>query len=216
MSSKLVVHDLTLRPTGDVPPVQVEVDLPRGGAVVMQGPSGSGKTTFLRILARLRAAESGEVFLDGRSWREIAPREWRRKVHFVPSKPHFSDGPVAKALRVPFCVRIGRGEPYPAERVKELARRLLLPEKVMERETRVLSDGERARVGILRSLLVRPDVLLADEPTAPLDSKSLDAMLDLLAELQEKEGLSLLVVAHDGGVAERLGARMLRPWEDEA
>jgi putative ABC transport system ATP-binding protein len=210
------VERLLVRPALESEPVRIDIDLPAGGAVVMQGPSGSGKTTFLRMLARLRPAEEGEVFLDGRSWREIDPREWRRRVLFVPSNPHFPEGSVAEALRVPFSLKIARGEGYPEGRVEELAGRLRLPEKLMQRETRVLSDGERARFCLLRSLLVRPQVLLADEPTSALDKASRDALLGLLAELREREGLSLLVVAHDGEVAERLGARIIRPWEEKA
>ncbi|MFH1277267.1 MAG: ATP-binding cassette domain-containing protein [Candidatus Eisenbacteria bacterium] len=206
MTCRLSIRELTLRPAPEAKEIRVTVEIPEGGAAVLQGASGSGKTTFLRAVARLREVEGGEIDLRGTPWRAIPPREWRRRVVFVPSKPQFREGTVEANLRFPFCLKIAKGETFPGEQARALAGRMGLDEKQLGRETRVLSDGERARVGLLRALLAKPEVLLLDEPTAPLDPESRTAVLDLLREERERTGLALLVASHDERLAESLGA----------
>lgn len=207
MEARLSIRELSLRPAPNAKAIGVSVDVAAGGAVVLQGPSGSGKTTLLRAIARLRGVDAGEVSLEGVPWRSIHPRRWRRDVVFVPTKPQFREGTVEENLRYPFGLKIARGEDYPADRARAMARRLGLDDERMRRETRVLSDGERARVGLMRALLAGPKVLLLDEPTAPLDPESRDAVIVLLREERERTGVALVVVAHDERLAERLGAR---------
>lgn len=206
MAGRLSIRDLSLRPAPEGAEIRVSVEIHDGGAVVMQGPSGSGKTTFLRAVARLREVDGGEIELGGTPWRAIHPRAWRRRVVFVPSKPQFREGTVEANLRFPFGLKIAKGESFPAERARTLAGRIGLDEDRLGRETRVLSDGERVRVGLVRALLANPDVLLLDEPTAPLDGESRRAVVELLREERERSGLVLLVVSHDDRLAGSLGA----------
>lgn len=209
-SPPLHIHNLSLRPAPETGPVRLNTEIPGGSSVVLRGPSGIGKTTLLRAVARLRPVDEGEVFLGGRSWRDVSPRGWRRKVAYVTSKPGFTSGTVWENLKLPFRLRIAGNEAFPEDRTRELSRRLLLPDTLLERETRVLSDGERARVGLLRALLLSPTALLADEPTGPLDPESREAVTDLLAEEMQGNGLSMLLVSHDEHLSERLGARVIR------
>lgn len=202
----LAIESLRFRPSPEAREIRVSAAVAEGGAVLLQGPSGSGKTTLLRAVARLREVDGGEIELGGESWKSIPPRIWRRRVVFVPSKPQFREGTVEANLRFPFCLKIAKGTEFPAARARELAERIGLDGDRMNRETRVLSDGERARVGLLRALLADPDVLLLDEPTAPLDSASRTAVLDAIDDERKTKGLALLVVSHDERLAESLGA----------
>ena len=206
MTQRLSIRDLALRPAPEAREIRVTVGVGAGGAVVMHGPSGSGKTTFLRAVARLRPFDSGEIELGGKPWRSIHPREWRRRVLFVPSKPQFREGTVEDNFRSPFRLKIAKGAAYPEEKARALAARVGLDEERLRRETRVLSDGERSRAGLVRALLVEPEVLLLDEPTAPLDRESRTAVIDLLREERDARGLALLVVSHDERLIESLGA----------
>ncbi len=199
------IRALTFRPAPDLQEIRIDLDVTAGSAMVFQGPSGSGKTTLLRALARLRPVDSGEVFLGRTHWRSIPPREWRRRVAFIPSKPRFRNGSVLEALRFPFSLKIYRHESFPDERARKLASRIGLPEEILHRETSVLSDGERVRIGLLRALLVSPEVFLLDEPTSPLDGEGRAAVTDLLRD-EMKRGRSILIATHDDRLAGHLGA----------
>ena len=209
-SPPLHIRNISLRPAPEAGPVCLDTEIPGGSSVVLRGPSGIGKTTLLRAVARLRPVDEGDVFLGGQSWRDVSPREWRRRVAYVISKPGFTSGTVWENLELPFRLRIAGDDAFPEDRARELARRLLLPDNLLERETRVLSDGERVRVGLLRALLLSPAALLADEPTGPLDPESRAAVSDLLTEEMQENGLSMLLVSHDEHLAERLGAHVIR------
>lgn len=206
MSPTIEVHHLTVRPGPDAAPVAVDAALPPGASLLLRGPSGSGKTTLLRAMARLRRVDGGEAFLEGTSWRDIPPRVWRRRVAYVPSRPCFTPGDVRANLELPFRLKIAQGAAAPAARMEELARTLLLPPEILDRDTAVLSDGERARVALIRALLTEPPVLLADEPTAALDAKSAEAVHDLLADECARRGMAIVAVAHNETMAGRLGA----------
>lgn len=208
------LRDISIRPTPESDITSVSLRVSSGSPVAMQGPSGCGKTTLLRTLVKLQPPERGEVYLNDRSWTSFTPREWRRKIALVPSRPRLFPGTAWENLVFPFNLKISGSTPFPERRARELAATLQLSDKVLQRETHLLSDGEKSRIALLRALLVSPAVLLADEPTAALDSTTQDALLGLLLEFSNKEGLALLVVAHDEKVAEKLKAETHCPWGD--
>ncbi len=203
----LELKSLAVRPAPESPLLKVDLRLASGRATVLRGPSGCGKTTLLRCVTRLRPPQAGEVLLRGASWRAVPPREWRRRIGYVPSGPALLPGTVGENLELAFRLRIAKPRSYPAARARELAERLRLPSSLVERETRLLSDGERARIGLLRTLLTEPEVLLADEPTAPLDPASRAAVASVLRE-QAARGTALLLVAHDEELTANLGAEV--------
>lgn len=162
--------------------------------IAVRGPSGAGKTLLLRAIADLDPNE-GLVCLDGRDRSTIIGPEWRRSVGYVPAEPgwwadtvgeHFSDWAAALAF----------------------AEDLGFPEEVNAWPITRLSTGERLRLALIRALIVRPKVLLLDEPTAALDPASVTAV-ELLIAAQLRAGLAVLWVTHDAGQAKRVAHRFL-------
>jgi putative ABC transport system ATP-binding protein len=168
--------------------------LAAGEALAVRGPSGAGKTLLLRAVADLDPNE-GLVTLDGRDRSTIAGPEWRRLVGYVPAEPgwwaetvgeHFGEWTVALAL------------------VKDLG----FPEAAKTWPITRLSTGERLRLALVRALMVRPKVLLLDEPTAALDAASVKGV-ESLVKTRMKTGLTVLWVTHDAEQAKRVAHRLL-------
>ncbi|QIG48536.1 ABC transporter ATP-binding protein [Nordella sp. HKS 07] len=172
------------------------LDIADGEFTVLLGPTGAGKTTTLRIVAGLETPDQGEVWIDGRNARGLAPAA--RDVTFVFQQyslyPHLSvfDN-LAFPLRSP-----ARGIPEPEirRRVEEVAGLLRIGHKLASKSTQ-LSGGEMQRVAIGRALVRRPSVYLMDEPLSSLDAK-LRADLRLeLKRIQQELGATILYVTHD-------------------
>ena len=177
----------------------IDLALLPGESVGVIGESGSGKSTLARCITRLEHPTSGSVFfrdtdVTGLSDRRL--RWFRREV-----QPVFQD-PLA-ALNPRWTVRRLIAEPLKihgerdAERVDEVFREVGLASELMERRPRDLSGGERQRVAIARALVLRPSVLVLDEPTASVDMPVRRALLALLKRLQSEHGLSCLFISHD-------------------
>lgn len=178
--------------------------LEAGESLSVVGPSGSGKSTLLSILGTLEPATSGRVELDEIDVSALSPKELpefrRRKIGFVFQDHHLL--PQCSALEnvlIPFLAE-GRIRPEQTDQGVALLERVGLADR-MDHRPGELSGGERQRVAIARSLVYRPSLLLADEPTGNLDRESATRIGDLLLELS---GESMLVlVTHDPVLAAR-------------
>jgi putative ABC transport system ATP-binding protein len=168
--------------------------LSAGEALAVRGPSGAGKTLLLRAVADLDPNE-GLVTLDGRDRSTIAGPEWRRLVGYVPAEPgwwadtvgeHFGEWTAALAF------------------IRDLG----LREKTKAWPITRLSTGERLRLALVRALMMRPKVLLLDEPTAALDAASV-AAVESLINARLRKGLAVLWVTHDAEQAKRVAHRLL-------
>ncbi|MCK6515360.1 ATP-binding cassette domain-containing protein [Myxococcota bacterium] len=186
----------------------------RGAQVAVLGPSGSGKTTLLRLLAGLILPTSGRLLVEGLVLTESdeAARRAHRQQHVALLQ---QDSPVMEALTVeenvllPFRLSPGRTLD---EAARDRARRLLLAlglGGLVHRGADRLSAGERQRVALARALVVRPRLLLCDEATASLDPAAAARSLNLTQTVCDEEGLTLLWVTHDLGLAARLPQRLL-------
>ena len=173
------------------------------GATAVLGPSGSGKSTLLRLLNRLADPDQGAVRFHGRDVRSEDVLELRRRACLVPQLPALLPGTVAANVEYGPSLR---GREVDAARVLELAG---LDEAFLEREATRLSVGEQQRVMLARALALDPEVLLLDEPTSALDEAAREAVERTLKELRERLGVSMLVVTHDRGQAERLADRIV-------
>ena len=160
----------------------------------MRGPSGAGKTFLLRAVADLDPNE-GLVTLDGRDRSTISGPEWRRLVGYMPAEPgwwadtvgeHFGEWNAALAL------------------VSDLG----FPNEAKAWPITRLSTGERLRLALVRALMMRPKVLLLDEPTAALDLASV-AAVESLINARMRAGLAVLWVTHDAEQAKRVAHRLL-------
>lgn len=169
-----------------------------GELVAVIGPSGSGKSTFLKVIAGLLEPSSGQVILDEQDLKEVKPKELVKlrfnKLGFI----------LQQSNLVPFLTvdeqfklieTIDKTKKDPAYRQK-LAE-LLDTEKLVKSYPKDLSGGERQRVAISTALYHKPGIILADEPTASLDSDRAFEVAELLAALAEKENTGIVMVTHD-------------------
>jgi putative ABC transport system ATP-binding protein len=184
----------------------VDLSADRGELVVVHGSSGSGKSTLLRILGGLVRPTRGEVAVDGvplapRSEDELLAMR-RDRVAFV-----FQDfrllAELTAAENVEVPLRIARVDPAERDdRVRAALREVGLDGHGAQRPDE-LSGGQQQRVGVARAVVGRPGLLLADEPTAQLDSVTSAGIVDLLAGLVERTGLALVVATSDDAFADR-------------
>jgi len=184
-----------------------DATLGEGELVALVGASGSGKTTMLRTLARLVDPPEGEVLLRGRTAEQWGFPTYRRRVSFLAQRPMVLDQTVLANLSRPFRLRAA-GASFPEARALALMKRLRLSGIAADRNARSLSEGERQRVCLVRTLLVEPDVLLLDEPTSALDAGVVEIVETVLRE-QVRAGRGAIVVTHDVVQAARLCDRVI-------
>jgi putative ABC transport system ATP-binding protein len=181
----------------------VSFEVPRGQFVSIMGPSGSGKSTLLALLAGLDTASAGNIFLDGVDitlLKEDLLADLRgRKIGFV-----FQSYQLIPTLTAEENVMLPAdivGSPDGASRARELLASVGLEER-RDHYPVQLSGGEQQRVALARAFMVRPPILLADEPTGNLDSQNGRQILELLLKLNRQENTTLVLVTHDHDLAD--------------
>ncbi len=174
-----------------------------GETLGIVGESGSGKSTLLRAILRLIPVTSGSVRLGGRDWLDLEGedlRRARRVIGVVSQNPFLSLSPrlsIAEILAEPLLARGDKPGSALRDKTEELLGRCGLPADFMTRRARELSGGQAQRVAIARALALDPKLLILDEPTSALDVSVQAQILNLLAELRERMGLSMLFVTHN-------------------
>ncbi|MEM9282514.1 MAG: ABC transporter ATP-binding protein [Verrucomicrobiota bacterium] len=195
---------------------ELELSVGAGERLAIVGPSGCGKSTLLNVMGTLDSPSEGSVQVDGTAVEGLSEVEVAavrsEKIGFIFQMHHLL--PQCTALEnvlVPALARIGGAGPdEAASRARDLLDRVGLADKV-DRQPSQLSGGERQRVAVVRALINSPRLLLADEPTGALDEDNALNLVELLGELNESEGLALVVVTHDRDIAEAVGGiRTLR------
>lgn len=206
----LVVENLSKEyatPRGALPILSgVSLTLKRGDAVAVMGPSGSGKSTLLYVLGALEPPTSGTVTLDGQNPFALGEKSLatfrNREVGFL-----FQDHcllpqcSVLENVLTPTLVARGGGDDY-GERARSLLDEVGLSERIHHRPSE-LSGGEKQRAALARALMMRPTLLLCDEPTGNLDQKAADNVASLLLELHRAQETVLVVVTHSPELAAR-------------
>lgn len=188
----------------------VSFDIRRGTTVGLVGESGSGKTTAGRSLLRLVEPTSGQAIFDGTDIFALQPREmkqWRKRLQIVFQDPYSSLNPRLRIDAIISEALDACGYPRGSkrrERIAELLTLVGLSPDYARRFPHEFSGGQRQRIGIARALAVEPDFIVADEPVSALDVSVQAQVLNLLGELQQQLGLTMLFIAHDLSVVEYL------------
>lgn len=184
-------------------PILRSLDLvvPASGLTMLAGPSGAGKSTLLRLLNRLDDPTAGEVRWRGRPLTEWAPTELRRQVAMVFQRAPLFPGTVLDNLRVALAE-------VDSQRAAHVLEHVGLSAKMLDQPADTLSGGEAQRMCVARALLTDPSVLLADEPTAALDSSARTRVEDLGRTLADS-GVAVIWVSHDTNQLRRLADHVI-------
>ncbi|MCW5925132.1 MAG: ABC transporter ATP-binding protein [Saprospiraceae bacterium] len=204
------IHNVSKIYNPDTIPVHavdgVHLHIERGEFTALVGPSGSGKTTLLNIIGGLDAPTEGKVVINDTDITALSPNrliQFRlHNIGFVFQS--FNLIPVLTAGENVEFIMLLQGAPKAERerRVKELMHAVGLSDKMDVRPAR-LSGGQQQRVAVARALASKPQFILADEPTANLDSQSATNLLDMMAQLNREEGMTFIFSTHDARVIER-------------
>jgi putative ABC transport system ATP-binding protein len=174
-----------------------DVHVPQGGILLVQGPSGAGKSTWLALLAGLLPAQ-GQLSVAGQDLRELqgaALDTWRgRTLGFLPQRLHLS--PLLSVVHNLKLVYFAAGLPHDDVAIAQTLSQLQIAD-LAPRKPAQLSGGQAQRVALARALLLRPRVILADEPTASLDDEAAQQALQLLQQCASAQAATLVVATHD-------------------
>jgi peptide/nickel transport system ATP-binding protein len=189
----------------------VDLDVARGTTYGLVGESGCGKSTLGRALLRLEEPTAGAISFDGEDLLALRPRALRRarrRMQMIFQDPMASLDPrqnVESILTEPLTSHdVPGGKVGHAKRVRELLDWVGLPPAALVRYPHEFSGGQRQRIGIARAIALGPDLIVADEPVSALDVSVQAQVVNLLEELQERLGLTYLVIAHDLAVVRHI------------
>ncbi|MHC9000624.1 betaine/proline/choline family ABC transporter ATP-binding protein [Enterococcus bulliens] len=193
---------------GKVAVEDVNLSFNKGEFICFIGTSGSGKTTCMRMINRMNEPTIGEILIDGQNIEELNPVDLRRKIGYVIQSiglmPHMTIREnitlVQKLLKVSQEER-----DRTAEKMIDLVE---LPREMLDRYPAELSGGQQQRIGVVRALAADQDIILMDEPFGALDPITRDALQDLVKDLQERLGKTIVFVTHDMDEALKLANRI--------
>lgn len=199
--SKQYEHNLVLK--------NINLKIASGELVCLVGPSGSGKTTLIKMLNRLLDASSGEILIDGKNILKQAIIPLRQNMGYVLQQialfPHmtiFENITLMLELK-----KIPKNQWLPLAE-EWLTKVDLDPEKFLSRYPHELSGGQQQRIGIVRALISSPKILLMDEPFSALDPLNRRQLQDLIKQLQQELGLTIIFVTHDMSEAKRIADKI--------
>lgn len=188
----------------------ISTEIRQGEVVVVIGPSGSGKSTFLRSLNLLEVPTGGTICFEGTNItdKKVNINQYRQKIGMVFQHfnlfPHMSilDNMTLAPMRL---LKLSREEA--TKEAMELLERVGLKEKASAYPSQ-LSGGQKQRIAIVRSLCMRPEVMLFDEPTSALDPEMVGEVLSVMSDLA-RDGMTMVIVTHEMGFAREVGTRVL-------
>jgi len=192
-------------PAGDVVALDgVSFQVDRGEFISVMGPSGSGKSTLLNLMGCLDTPTSGDIYISGTRIGDMSDAELtslrRDRIGFI--FQYFNLFPLLNIIEnVTFPMMLKTGKGVDPERGREVLRAVQLDDKLFTHTPTELSGGQQQRVAVARALINNPDILLCDEPTGNLDSKTGAGIMDLMTDLNRK-GTTMIMVSDDRNIAE--------------
>ncbi len=194
----------------------VSFDLKAGETLGVVGESGCGKSTLARTIIGLVKAKSGSILFDGQELVGLSQKGWKKKrqeIQMIFQDPLASLNPrmtvgdiIAEPLRT-YHPELGNEEI--GKRVREMMKKVGLLPNVINRYPHEFSGGQCQRIGIARALILRPKLIICDEPVSALDVSIQAQVINLLQEVQEEMGLALIFIAHDLSVVKHISDRVL-------
>ncbi len=190
---------------------EISLDIDEGQFVALVGPSGSGKSTLLNMIGGLDSPTSGHVFVDSQdigSLSSQAKAHYRnRKIGFVFQDFHLQDNRTAlENVELPLTI-MGLPKAQRRRRATSALEAVALSDRLSHKPGE-LSGGERQRVAIARAVATEPRILLADEPTGNLDTKSGEEIISLIGRLNRTRNVTVIVATHDRRIAEKADLRV--------
>jgi osmoprotectant transport system ATP-binding protein len=181
------------------------LEFPRGQTTVLLGPSGCGKSTLLRLIVGLIPPDQGEIQFEGNRLTRESLLAFRQRIGFVLQDgglfPHLTSADNVGLL----ASHLGWDRPRIAARIEELADLTRLPREALTRYPAQISGGQRQRVGIMRALMLNPELILLDEPMGALDPLVRFDLQEDLKRIFQTLGKTVILVTHDLGEADFLG-----------
>jgi putative ABC transport system ATP-binding protein len=203
----MVFHDVTKvypLPAGDVTALdRVSFQVNRGEFISVMGPSGSGKSTLLNLMGCLDTATSGDIYISGSRTGDMSDKELtnlrRDRIGFI--FQYFNLFPLLNILEnVTFPMMLKSQKAVDPEKGRAMLHAVQLDDNLFTHTPMEVSGGQQQRVAIARALINDPDILLCDEPTGNLDSKTGAGIMELMSELNRK-GTTIIMVTHDPNIA---------------
>ena len=203
----MVFHDVTKvypLPAGDVTALdRVSFQVNRGEFISVMGPSGSGKSTLLNLMGCLDTATSGDIYISGSRTGDMTDKELtnlrRDRIGFI--FQYFNLFPLLNILEnVTFPMMLKSQKAVDPEKGRAMLHAVQLDDNLFTHTPMEVSGGQQQRVAIARALINDPDILLCDEPTGNLDSKTGAGIMELMSELNRK-GTTIIMVTHDPNIA---------------
>ncbi|WP_438840238.1 betaine/proline/choline family ABC transporter ATP-binding protein [Enterococcus sp. AZ050] len=193
---------------GKVAVDDINLSFDKGEFICFIGTSGSGKTTSMRMLNRMTDPSKGKILIDGQDIQKINPVELRRQIGYVIQNiglmPHMTIR--ENIVLVPKLLKV------PVEERNKIAEKMIdlveLPREMLERYPNELSGGQQQRIGVVRALAANQDIILMDEPFGALDPITRDSLQDLVKDLQERLGKTIVFVTHDMDEALKLANKI--------
>ncbi len=193
---------------GKVAVDDINLSFDKGEFICFIGTSGSGKTTSMRMLNRMTDPSKGKILIDGQDIQKINPVELRRQIGYVIQNiglmPHITIR--ENIVLVPKLLKV------PVEERNKIAEKMIdlveLPREMLDRYPNELSGGQQQRIGVVRALAANQDIILMDEPFGALDPITRDSLQDLVKDLQERLGKTIVFVTHDMDEALKLANKI--------
>lgn len=188
-------------PGGGTVFADVDFAVEGGEFALITGPSGGGKSSLLRLLSLLDAPSAGRLLMAGEDAAAMKPEVFRRRVNLLQQTPVLQEDTIRRNLLLPFDFAVSRTEgpkPPGEAAMRQALDRFLLHELGLDQNAMDCSVGQRQRLCLLRSLLLRPKVLLLDEPVSALDWESARVVMGEVERVNQEEGVAVVCVTHHG------------------